>query len=94
MKSKIPAPKLYEKRGFPSGSVGKESACNRETQVWSLGQEGPLEKGMATHSSGDYHGVSHETCLETPMDRRAWQAEEDCRSDSFNNIDAKILIKY
>ena len=23
----------------------------QETQVWSLGQEGPLEKGMATHSS-------------------------------------------
>ena len=22
-----------------------------ETQVWSLGQEDPLEKGMATHSS-------------------------------------------
>ena len=23
----------------------------QETQVWSLSQEGPLEKGMATHSS-------------------------------------------
>ena len=23
----------------------------QETQVWSLGQEGPLEKEMATHSS-------------------------------------------
>ena len=23
----------------------------QETQVWSLGQEGHLEKGMATHSS-------------------------------------------
>ena len=23
----------------------------QETQIWSLGQEGPLEKGMATHSS-------------------------------------------
>ena len=23
----------------------------QETQVWSLGQENPLEKGMATHSS-------------------------------------------
>ena len=23
----------------------------RETQVWVLGQEDPLEKGMATHSS-------------------------------------------
>ena len=31
--------------------------------VQSLGQEGPLEKEMATHSS-----------LENPMDRGAWQA--------------------
>ena len=45
--------------GFPSGSVGKESACNtvdclecwRQTQVWSLGWEDALEKGMETHSS-------------------------------------------
>ena len=32
---------------FPDGSVGKESACNAED----LGQEDPLEKGKATHSS-------------------------------------------
>ena len=30
---------------------GKESACNVETQVRFLGQEDPLEKRMATHSS-------------------------------------------
>ena len=35
-------------RFFPS--YGKESACNWETWVWSLGQEDLLE-GMATHSS-------------------------------------------
>ena len=36
---------------------GKESAC-QETRVWSLGQEDPLEKEMATHSSipGKSHG--------------------------------------
>ena len=28
-----------------------ESACNTETQVRSLGQKVPLEKGLATHSS-------------------------------------------
>ena len=32
---------------FPGGSDGKESAGS----VGSLGQEAPLEKGMATHSS-------------------------------------------
>ena len=36
---------------FPGGSDGKETACNAETQVQSLGQEDPLEKEMATHSS-------------------------------------------
>ena len=37
-----------------------------ETWVQSLGQEDPLEKEMATHSS-----IS---CLENPMNRGAWQA--------------------
>ena len=36
----------------------------QETQVGSLGQEDPLEKGMATHS----------TCLKNAMDRGAWSA--------------------
>ena len=41
-------------RGFPGGSVVKNSPANtgdKETQVWSLGWEDPLEKEMATHSS-------------------------------------------
>ena len=40
--------------GFSDGSNGKESACNtdmQEAQVRSLGQEYPLEREMATHSS-------------------------------------------
>ena len=37
--------------GFPSGSNSKESACNAEDLVQSLGGEDPLEKGMATHSN-------------------------------------------
>ena len=37
-----------------------------ETQVQTLGQEDPLEKGMATHSSI--------LCLENPMYRGAWWA--------------------
>ena len=35
---------------MPGGSDGKESAV-QETWVRSLGQEDPLEKSMATHSS-------------------------------------------
>ena len=37
--------------GFAGGSDSKESACNAETCVRSLGWEDPLEEGMTTHSS-------------------------------------------
>ena len=37
--------------GFSGGSVVKNLPARQETQVQSLGQEGPLEKEMATHSS-------------------------------------------
>ena len=37
--------------GFPGGSAGKESTCSVGDWVRSLGQEDPLEKEMATHSS-------------------------------------------
>ena len=36
--------------GFPSGSVVKNPLPMQETEVWSLGQEEPLGKEMATHS--------------------------------------------
>ena len=53
---------------FPSGSVGRESACNAgdagDTDSWSLGQEDSLEKG---------HGNSLTDCLENPMDRAVWR---------------------
>ena len=37
--------------GFPSSSAVKNLPAMQETQVWSLGQEDPLEKELATHSS-------------------------------------------
>ena len=39
------------KQGFPSSSDGKEFAYNAGDLVQSLGQEDPLENGMASHSS-------------------------------------------
>ena len=38
-------------RGFPGGSVVKNPPAMQETGIRSLGQEDPLEEGMATHSS-------------------------------------------
>ena len=37
--------------GFPGGSTVKNLPAMQETQFRSLGREGPLEKGLATHSS-------------------------------------------
>ena len=37
--------------GFWGGSVVKNLPAVQEMQEWSLGQEDPLEEGMATHSS-------------------------------------------
>ena len=37
--------------GFPGGSVVKNLPAMQKTWVQSLGQEDPLEKGMATYSS-------------------------------------------
>ena len=42
---------LYAQTGFLGGSDGKESICNAGGLVRLLGQEDPLKKGMATHSS-------------------------------------------
>ena len=52
--------------GFPSGSVVKNLPLMQDMRVRSLGQEDPLEEGMATHSS-----IS---CLENTMNRGAWWA--------------------
>ena len=38
-------------KGFPHGSVVENLPAKQETRVGFLGQEDPLEKEMATHSS-------------------------------------------
>ena len=54
--------------GFLGGASGEEPTCqcrkHKETQVWSLGQEDPMEEGMAIHSS----------ILENLIDRETWRA--------------------
>ena len=52
--------------GFPGGSDSKESACNAETWVQSLGRE---------DSPGEKNGYPFQySCLENPMGRGAWEA--------------------
>ena len=57
---------LVTRVAIPSGSVLKNPPAMQKTRVQSLHQEDPLEKGVAT--SLQY------SCLDNPMDRRAWQA--------------------
>ena len=54
---------------FLVAQMVKNLPAMQETWVRSLGQEDPLEKRMATHSSY--------SCLENSMDTGAWQAT-DC----------------
>ena len=42
---------LPHDRGFPIAQMVENLPVTLETGVWFLGQEDPLEKGMATHSS-------------------------------------------
>ena len=44
-------PHMRDSRGSPGGLAVKNLPTTLQTQVPSLGQEDPLEKGMATHSS-------------------------------------------
>ena len=45
----------YLTKGLPGGTSGKESTdqCRKMQETWvqSLGQEDPLEEGMATHAN-------------------------------------------
>ena len=38
-------------KGFPGAKLVKKLPVMQETCIWSLGQEDPLKKEMATHSS-------------------------------------------
>ena len=52
--------------GFPSGSDGKESACN-------AGDLGSIPESRISPGEGDGNPL-HYSCLENPMDRRPWWA--------------------
>ena len=70
--------------GFPGGSVVKNLPAMQEMQVWSLVQEDPLQKGMATRSSI--------LAWSTSMDREAWRAPWGCKkSDTTQQLSVHAL---
>ena len=70
----------------------KNLPAMRETQVQSLGQEDPLEKGMATHSSI--------LAWRIPLERGAWWdtvhgvAESDTTDIQLNSMGKTKMEKY
>ena len=76
--------------GFPDGSVVRIRLPMQETWVQSLGQEDPLEKGMATHSNllawkipwtEDYTGlVGYSPCSHKELDM-IWQLKQPLHFD-------------
>ena len=57
--------------GLPSGSDGKESACNEGDSVRSLGWEDPLEKGTSPGGEGNIPWRRRER-LPTPGVAKSW----------------------
>ena len=79
-------------KGVPGGSDGKESACNamRETWVPSLGREGPLEKGIATHSSILAWRIP---CRKKPNGYSPWSCKEsDTTENTSTHMCTRVLI--
>jgi len=56
-------------KGFPGGSVGKESTCN-------AGDSGDMGSfpGLRGSPGGGHGNPLQYSCLKNPMDRVAWQA--------------------
>ena len=84
--------------GFPGGSDGEVSAYSAGDLVQSLGQEDPLEKEMATHSSvlawripgtGDpawwaaVHGVTQSPARLKQLSSSSWHGSEEQASEAI-----------
>ena len=67
--------KKYCILGFPGGTVVKIPPAMQETQVWSLSQEDPLEKGI--------DNPLKYSCLENSTDRGVWWATVHGATESW-----------
>ena len=74
---------LWNKRGFPGGSDGKESACNAGNI-----RDAGLTSGSARYPGAGQGNPLQYSCLENPTDRRAWWA-------AFHNVSKSwIWLKW
>ena len=56
--------------GFPGGASGKEPACQCRLDEREVG----LIPGLGRYPGGGHNNRLQYSCLENPMDRRAWRA--------------------
>ena len=75
--------------GFQGGSVVKDPPAMQETQVWSPGQEDPLEEEMATHSN---ILACKNPMEEEPGGFSPWSLKESHRTESCSH--ANRTSKY
>ena len=64
--SNILGVRLYDVKGFPGGSDGKESACK-------VGDAGSIPGSRRSSRERNGNPLQY-SCLENPMDKAAWQA--------------------
>ena len=60
-------------KGFPGGSVGKESICNAEDSACNVGDLSLIPGSGRSPGKGNCNPLLY-CYLENPMDREAWQA--------------------
>ena len=58
---------VYLTTGFPDGSAGEESACNAGDT-----EDAGLIPGLGRSSGGGNGNPFQYSCLENPLDKRAW----------------------
>ena len=86
-----------ERSGFPSASVVKNAPEMQEmqkTRVWSLGQEDPLEKEMATHCSilaWTIPWTERSLAGYSPLGSKEWNTTEDTHAHTYL-IDFMLLL--
>ena len=84
--------------GFPGDSVVKNPPAKQETQVRFLGQEDPLEKEMATHSSILAWGIARTEKpggLQSLGSQKSQTRLSDLNSNNIvNRVEAIWLINF
>ena len=76
-------------RAFPVAQMVKNPPAMQETWVWSLGQEDPLEEGMAAHSSILTWKIP---CAEEPGGYSPWGHKDSDVTEQLNTAQHSMFV--